>query len=226
MRRTPSRRGPAHRGRSPDRRPFRREALSASKNARSLRGSLRPGDASVPLAVSTAYGRATAIASATFSAVKPPLRISGTFERRAASSVQSNVSPVPPRSCWRSGEPARPSSRWKSTWKRSRSRTSPGPETCAALITRAPLRRVASAQNDGPSSPCSCSMLSPSSSLVRTTSSSGALTNTPHSSTLRRSTAAIRCASANEQAAGCPRRRSSPAPRHPARAPFRRRRDW
>ena len=39
--------------------------------------------------------------------------------------------------------PARPtalawaSSRWKSTWKRSRARTSPGPDTCAALITRA-----------------------------------------------------------------------------------------
>ena len=37
----------------------------------------------MPLALSTAYGWSAAIASATFSAFKPPLRISGTFERRS-----------------------------------------------------------------------------------------------------------------------------------------------
>ena len=79
-----------------------------------------------------------------------------------------------------------------------------GPRPAAALITRAPVRRAASAQNDGPSSPWNCNMLSPRSSLVATTSSSGAFTNTPHSSTLRRSAATIRCASAGEQRRGLP----------------------
>ena len=41
---------------------------------------------------------------------------------------------------------------------------SPEPATCAALITRAPVRRATSAQNDGPSSPCSWTMLSSSAS--------------------------------------------------------------
>ncbi len=36
--------------------------------------------------------------------------------------------------------------------------------TCAALMMRAPVRRRTSEQNAGPSSPCSCSRLSPSSS--------------------------------------------------------------
>ena len=36
--------------------------------------------------------------TSTLSAVSPPLTISGTFERRRPTSVQSNVSPVPPRS--------------------------------------------------------------------------------------------------------------------------------
>ncbi len=83
-------------------------------------------------------------------------------------------------------------------------------------MTRAPLRRVASAQNDGPSSPCSCSMLSPTSSLVCTTCSSGAFTNTPHSSTLRRSTAAMRCASDSEQLRGLPSKKIIPIAHAPS----------
>jgi hypothetical protein len=72
------------------------------------------------------------------------------------------------------------------------------------LITRVPVRRAASAQNAGPSSPLNCSMLSPTLSLWATTCSSGALTKTPHSSALRRSTAAIRSASAGAQRRGLP----------------------
>ena len=73
------------------------ERLTASKNARSLFGSLCPGAASVPLAVSTALGRAIAIACATLPGSSPPLRISGTLDRRIAASSHSKLSPVPPR---------------------------------------------------------------------------------------------------------------------------------
>ena len=99
---------------------------------------------------------------------------------------------------------ARASSRWKSTWNRSRSRTSPGPDTCAALITRAPVRRAASPQNDGPSSPCSCNRLSPTAWLVSTICSSGAFTNTPQSCVLRRRTAPTRCACSSDARRGLP----------------------
>ena len=71
-----------------------------------------------------------------------------------------------------------------------------------ALITRAPVRRAASAQNDGPSSPLNCSNVSPTASLCATTRSSGALTNTPHSSAFLRSADAIVSACAVEQRRG------------------------
>ena len=91
---------------------------TASNKARSRSGSLCPGAASVPLAVSIANGRARCpcslaarIASTAFSGPRPPLRISGTLERRAASKLQSNVSPVPPRSPSLPGVAERASSR-------------------------------------------------------------------------------------------------------------------
>jgi hypothetical protein len=58
------------------------DCATAAKKARSFSGSLRPGADSVPLAVSTASGAVCSIACATLSARSPPLRISGTFERR------------------------------------------------------------------------------------------------------------------------------------------------
>src|SRR6185437_9028548 len=84
---------------------------TAAKNSRNLTGSLRPGACSVPLAVSTAYGWTRSTASPTFSGMRPPLRISGIFERRPASKPQSNVSPVPPRKPSRPGRTERASSR-------------------------------------------------------------------------------------------------------------------
>ena len=57
--------------------------------------SLIPGADSTPLATSTAHGRVRSIASPTFSAVRPPARIKGTFERRRRRSSQSIVWPVP-----------------------------------------------------------------------------------------------------------------------------------
>ena len=72
-------------------------AWTASTKAATFSGSLTPGAASVPLAVSTANGRTAAIASATFSGRSPPLSTSGILERRVRTSSQSKVSPVPPR---------------------------------------------------------------------------------------------------------------------------------
>ena len=113
-----------------------------------------PGSASVPDAVSTAHGSTSAIASATLSGPRPPERISGVFERRPSSRPHSQVWPLPPRK-----PAAAASSRWKSVWKRSRSRMSPGPATRAALMILQPVRRAASLQKAGPSSPCSCRWL-------------------------------------------------------------------
>src|SRR4029077_15028590 len=83
----------------------------ASKNARNFASSLCPGARSVPLAVSTAYGCTRSSASATLLGSRPPLRISGVFERLPASSPQSNVSPVPPRRSRFAGDLARASAR-------------------------------------------------------------------------------------------------------------------
>ena len=92
-------------------------------------------------------GATAAIAAATLSAVRPPLRISGIFERRCATSSQSNVSPVPPRM------PARAwaSSRWKSVWKASSAWMSAWPRTAAALMTlRARAPRDLARRRPGP----------------------------------------------------------------------------
>ena len=55
----------------------RRPPRPRGRRPRACAGSLRPGAASVPLAVSTANGRAATIASPTLSGVRPPDRISG-----------------------------------------------------------------------------------------------------------------------------------------------------
>ena len=129
---------------------------AASKKAVSAAWSLRPGSASTPLATSTAYGWATAIASATFSGRRPPATIAGTSERRSRSSSQSKLSPVPPQS-----PPRRLSKRWKSVRKASAAWTSAALATWTALITLTPVCRATSAQNEGPSSPFSCTIVKP-----------------------------------------------------------------
>src|SRR5205085_1937479 len=55
---------------------------TAAANARSFSGSFTPGRASVPLAVSTAYGCVASIAAATLSGESPPLSTNGTSVRR------------------------------------------------------------------------------------------------------------------------------------------------
>ena len=142
-------------------------ACAASKKAAIAAWSLRPGSASTPLATSTANGWVTAIASATFSGRRPPATIAGTSERRSRSSPQSKLSPVPPQ------RPLpRRSKRWKSVRKASAAWTSAALETWIALITLTPVRRATSAQNEGPSSPFSCTIVSPASSTALATSSS------------------------------------------------------
>src|SRR5512139_3237407 len=69
---------------------------AAPRKASTLAWSLRPGSASTPLTTSTANGFTSSIASATFSAVRPPARTIGTLERRFATSSQSKLLPVPP----------------------------------------------------------------------------------------------------------------------------------
>ena len=135
---------------------------TAAKNARSRSGSLCPGAASVPLAVSTAYGCTTAIASATFSGAEAAAE----DQRHASSAARSRAPSRTSRPCRRACPAWRPPSRARraggsrrgSARGRARRRE---PDTCAALITRAPVRRATSAQNDGPSSPCSCSSAQP-----------------------------------------------------------------
>ena len=174
---------------------------------------MTPGALSVPEAVSTAHGPAAAIASATLSGPSPPERISGTFERRAASSFQSQVRPVPPRM-----PSAAVSSMWKSVRQRSRSRMSPSVATRAALMILQPVRRAASVQNEGPSSPCSCRCEKPILSASSASSSSVALTNTPTHATRRRSSLTIAAAVSASQARGEPSQRIRPIAQAPSPA--------
>src|SRR5262245_35875554 len=159
---------------------------TASRNASTLAWSLCPGSASTPLTTSTANGLASSTAPATFSAVRPPARIIGTFERRFATRSQSKLLPVPPwipcQSAWK---------RWKSVRNASAALTSAALVTRIALITVAPVRRPASRQNDGPSSPWNWSRVRFSRSAASITSSSLELTNTPAISQRRFSTAPI-----------------------------------
>ncbi len=137
--------------------------------------------------------------------------ISGTFERLRWIRSQSQVSPVPPRRfSWNV------SSRWKSVWKGSSACMSAPPPTRAALTICAPVRRRTSSQYAGPSSPCSCTIVSPSASTCPVTSSSGALTNTPQTSALRFSVRAISSAWSSSQARGDPGQRMRPTAQAPA----------
>ncbi len=170
------------------------ELAAAPMNASTFSGSLIPGADSTPEATSTPHGCTAAMPSATFPGVRPPDRITGTRECRCAASAQSHVRPLPPYAA-----PAAPSSRWKSVWKRSASRMSAPEPMRSALITRAPVRWKTAAQNDGPSSPCSCTYVRPTPSAIRSTSSSVGFTNTPTGSTWRRSARAMPAATASSQ---------------------------
>src|SRR4051794_1856732 len=133
--------------------------------------------------------------SSTLSAVSPPERIIGTFERRRPARLQSQERPEPPRI-----PSTAVSSRWKSVRKRSSDCRSAAPSTRAALITLAPVLRAVSVAKDGPSSPCSCTWVSPIASTAWETSSSVGFTNTPTSSTWRRTRRAIPAATGSSTA--------------------------
>src|SRR4051794_39721424 len=160
---------------------------TAALNARTSSGSFTPGELSVPLATSTAQGRTVPIASPTFSGVRPPARMSGGPPRGSARTISQPKDSPPP-----------PSSRWKSVRKGPRPLTSPRSRTRTALMTFAPVRRATSLQNAGPSSPWSCTIVSPRTSAISTTRARRSLTNTPVSSTLRRIARAMRPASSSE----------------------------
>ncbi len=68
-------------------------------NARTRAGSFSRGapGVSTPLATSTQYGETARIASSTFPAWRPPASVSLRFVASSRTRVQSNVSPVPPR---------------------------------------------------------------------------------------------------------------------------------
>ncbi len=103
-------------------------------------------------------------------------------------------------------------------WNAPRAWISAPLRTRAALITRQPVRRAASAQNDGPSSPWSWSIVSPTSSAVRATSSSVGLTNTPTTSTRRLTAAAIPAAAPGGQRRAEPGQKISPIAQAPSSA--------
>ena len=74
--------------------------------------------------------------------------------------------------------------------------------TRSALITLQPVRRAASMQKDGPSSPCSWIMVSCSSSTAVASSGRVALTNTPTISARRRNSELIASAVAGSHRRG------------------------
>src|SRR3954462_945419 len=76
--------------------------------------------------------------------------------------------------------------------------------TWIAFATFTPVRRPTSAQNEAPSAPFSCTIVNPSSSTARATSSSVGFTNTPTTSHLRRKAAAISVATARSPSLGLP----------------------
>ena len=77
--------------------------------------------------------------------------------------------------------------------------TSAALRTRSALITLQPVRRAASRQKSGPSSPWSWSIASDSSSAARAISSRVALTNTPTTLTSRLTAALISSAAPGSQ---------------------------
>src|SRR5919204_4399981 len=94
----------------------------------------------------------------------------------------------------------------------------PASFTRTAFITLQPVRRAASRQNAGPSSPCSWRMLREQRSASSATSSSVAFTNTPTISSARRSSAPISSPTAGSQRRGLPSQKISPIPHAPSSA--------
>ena len=110
----------------------------------------------MPLATSTANGSVAAIAAATLSGFRPPLRMIGAVNLWRRTSSQSTVWPVPP------GTPSTcASSRWKSVWNAAAACSVAFERTRDALMTFAPVRRATSRQKIGPSSPCSWTIVRP-----------------------------------------------------------------
>src|SRR4051812_36104003 len=85
-----------------------------------------------------------------------------------------------------------------------------------ALITFAPVRCATAAQNDGPSSPCSCTWVNPIASASAAISSSGWLTKTPTVSSRRCITRAIPAAIAGSAMRGERGQRMKPIPQAPS----------
>jgi hypothetical protein len=85
------------------------------------------------------------------------------------------------------------------------------------LITLTPVFRATSPQNDGPSSPFSCTIVSPASSTAFATSSNSGFTNTPTTSHFRRNAAPIRTASPASTALGLSSKWINPIAQAPSR---------
>ena len=179
------------------RRPVARDRRRA--NAAQLGRVLAAGTASTPLATSTANGRTDRD------------RLADVVRRSARRTGSPAVRPAPARSPSRTsrrsrrGAPRVGVEQMEVGVERPQRLESASLRTCAALITRQPVRRAASAQNAGPSSPCSWSIVRPSASAVCATSSSVGLTNTPTSSARRLSAAAISAPSSGRTRRGEPR---------------------
>ena len=163
-------------------------------NASTFAGSLIPGADSTPEATSTP----------TAARRRCPRRRSRASARRTGSAAPASGAgpPAPSPTCGRCRRrpcrrPRRAGgSRCGSARRRGCRRPS---RRRSALMTRAPVRSATAVQNDGPSSPCSCTCVSPTPSASWTTSSSVGLTNTPTGSTRRRSARAIPAAIAGSQ---------------------------
>src|SRR5919198_3824811 len=90
--------------------------------------------------------------------------------------------------------------------------------TATAFITLQPVRRAASRQNAGPSSPCSWRMPREQRSASSATSSSVAFTNTPTISSARRSSAPISSPTSGSQRRGLPFQKIKPIAHAPSSA--------
>src|SRR5438067_8315825 len=109
--------------------------------------------------------------------------------------------------------------RWKSTPRNDSSvRTAAASFTWCAFITLQPVRRAASRQYAGPSSPWSWSIVSEQRSASAATSSSGALTKTPTISARRLSALPISSAAAGSHARGLSGWKIRPIAQAPASA--------
>ena len=134
------------------------------RTPRSFSGSLTPGAASVPL---TRRRRRTGAPR------RSPRRRCPASARRRGSAAPSRGArgdelPVERLARAAAQRPARAaSSRWKSVWKRSSALEVGAAAHARGLDHLAPVRRATSAQNAGPSSPCSWTCVSPTPSAAR-----------------------------------------------------------